>query len=180
MQLCSCACYFVVKRTSSLGWFERCKPYAFHHLYRDLRGGWTHTMARHPTTVPFSVAFFFFSLTHGTGKQKTAFFFFSRCKVYSTYMTWILSSAQALSMLCYSSWLKKASLPPTHVGGCTIENRVYFLTLPRTNSEKKNLRKLLVMEETRFSRNPLFILHILNTERSTPLQVLQSRMGDTQ
>lgn len=123
---------------------------------------------------------FFFSLTHGTGKQKTAFFFFSRCKVYSTYMTWILSSAQALSMLCYSSWLKKASLPPTHVGGCTVENRVYFLTLPRTNSEKKNLRKLLVMEETRFSRNPLFILHILNTERSTPLQVLQSRMGDTQ
>lgn len=178
MQPCSCAC-FVVERTSSLGWFEWCKPYGFHHLYRDLRGGWTHTMARHPTTVPFFVAFFF-PWYMGQKMTRQLFFYSSRCKVYSTYMTWILSSAQALSMLCYSSWLKKASLPPTHVGGCTIENRIYFLTLPRTNSEKKNLRKSLVTEETRLSRNPLFILHILNTERSIPLQVLQSRMGDTQ
>lgn len=123
---------------------------------------------------------FFFLDTWDRRWQDSFFFFSSRCKVYSTYMTWILSSAQALSMLCYSSWLKKASLPPTHVGGCTIENRIYFLTLPRTNSEKKNLRKSLVTEETRLSRNPLFILHILNTERSIPLQVLQSRMGDTQ
>ena len=102
-------------------------------------------------------------LIHRAGKMKHSFFFFSQCKVYSRCNTPILSCPQAFSVLCYSSQLKKGSLPFTHTGDCSTGSLLLSKALYSDWRRKKIVRKLLLTEE---QLNPPILLPILKMQKS--------------
>lgn len=115
------------------------------------------------------------------GEIQIAFFFCSQCKVYSRYIARILSCPQALSVLCYSCWLKKGSLPFMHTGDCSTGERVCFLAKLSTWTDVEKFKKIVThRRKTRLSRNPPFLLPVLKMWKSAPLKLLQSRMGHAQ
>lgn len=107
--------------TTSLDWLGQCKPYSFHHLGTD-RGWerkeeepmqWQGSLLDLLPASPLTPAMY---LIHGIGKKKIRqFFFLTIVSVkYIVHVWQVISCRQALSMLSYSSQLKKDSLSYAH------------------------------------------------------------------
>lgn len=177
MQTHSTGYYFIlIEHPIGMEWFGQSKAYSIHHLVSDL--GWRREEEQGPTQRQgallqfhfFPTTFFLFPppglltplpvylLIRGTGKIKHSISFCSQCKVYSRCTTRILSCPRALTVFCYSSWLK--SVVCLSCTGC-IGKGVCFLAKPSTwtDAEKKPkqtfFRQLLLTEEQLDSRGTL-------------------------